>query len=545
MTEGRASAGPGEQFPDRPNIILITAEDLSPRMGFMGDEVAVTPNLDALAAESVVFTKTFTTAGVCAPARSALITGVHQTTLGTMHMRTSSYGMNMPEGEPYEAVPPASIKAFPELLRSAGYHTVNRQKTDYQFGEPFTIWDDNDHSQQWPHGLDAEQPFFAMINFPTTHEGRTWPPDLNTSERPNVKNALERNATMDARKNFPPTVPDAVRVPAYYPDTPVVRQNLARHYDNIRLMDQEVGALLRKLEAEGRFDDSIIIFTTDHGDGLPRAKRTIFDSGTHVPLIVRFPNGYGAGERRSELVSFVDLAPTILAFAGVGLPDWIQGRDIFRAAPPQYIYMAGDRFDEVPQRFRGIRSDGYLYIRYFSDKPVIPSLGYQNTNPIMHEWRRLHAEGALTPLQAMYLEAPAPRRMLFDVSADPDNVRNLADDPAYAVIATRMDSDLMDWIARSGDLGRVPEAQMRARMWPGGTQPRTAAPQGCRASDGAVVLTSATVGASVDYGGEQGEAELYARPISATQPFAARAIRYGYAPSAPSPIDPASLQPCG
>lgn len=540
---GGVALPPQATPPSRPNIILITAEDLSPRLGSYGDAVAVTPNIDALASQGVRFERAFTTAGVCAPSRSALITGVQQQTLGTMHMRTSSYGKDMAEGAPYEAVPPADVKAFPELLRAAGYHTINRQKTDYQFGEPFTIWDDNAHSGSIPANI-PQRPFFAMINFPETHEGRTWPPDTDPALNPNVAGAVKRSAQLDAAKTFPPTDPARVRVPAYYPDTPEVRANLARHYDNIRVMDQRVGQLLDRLRAEGRFDDSIIIFTTDHGDGLPRAKRTIFDSGTRVPLIIRFPDGRGAGSVRRDLASFVDLAPTILAFAGVEAPVWIQGRDLFSDPVPEAIFMGGDRFDEVTQRFRGVREERYLYIRYFGDTAIVPQLGYQDVNPIMREWRRLHAAGRLTTLQASLLEAPAPREMLFDTWLDPDNVINLATDPAYAGVRERLTARLDQWIERSKDLGRLEERDMVAAMWPDGVQPQTAAVSACRDAAKRIVLVSSTPGASIGYGGPSGEKLLYVTPLEESESFAARAIRYGYSPSDPTVIDPLSLTDC-
>jgi arylsulfatase A-like enzyme len=528
---------------NRPNIILITAEDLGPRVGFMGDPIAVTPNLDRLASQSVQFNRAFTTAGVCSPSRAALITGAHQTTIGAHNMRTSSYGENMDEGAPYRAVPPPEVKAFPELLRAGGYFTINDFKTDYQFGNAFTVWDRNAKVADWNERAPG-QPFFAMINHEVTHEGRTWSPDTDPALHPVVSRRNPLNAQIDAGKNFPLTDPARVEIPPYWPDTPAVRANLARFYDNIRVMDGQVGELLDRLEAEGRFADSIIIFTTDHGDGLPRHKRTIFDSGTHVPLLVRFPDGFGAGTQRSDLVSLIDLAPTILDWAGVAVPEYIRGRRLFDDPAPEAIYMAGDRFDEVPQRFRGVREERWHYIRYFSDTPVIPSLGYQNVNPIMREMRRLQAEGGLSALQASYLEGIAPRELLFDTQADPHEVRNLADDPHFAAIKRRLTDRLEDWIAASGDMGRIPERDLVAQIWPGGVQPQTAIVEACLSTDGKTVLGSATIGASIGYGGPRGETRLYVRPIEAASPFKAKAVRYGYQPSPIAEVDPEGLAPC-
>lgn len=533
--------------PLRPNIILITAEDVGPRMGFMGDNIAHTPNLDRLAQQSVLFTHSFTTAGVCSPSRSALITGVHQQTLGTQHMRTSSYGENMPEGHPYQAVPPPQIKAFPELLRAAGYFTMNDSKTDYQFGNPFTVWDQNRAGANW-NDRAPNQPFFAMINHEVTHEGRTWLPNTDPTLHPLAAMRAKLNAEIDANKNFTLTRADSVKIPLYWPDTIAVRQNLARFYDNIRVMDEQVGSLLDRLEAEGRFEDSIIIFTADHGDGLPRHKRTIFDSGTRVPLLVRFPDGFGANSQRNDLVSFIDIAPTILNWANIPIPHWIQGRTIFNSKAPKAIFMGGDRFDEVPQRFRGVRESRWHYIRYYSDQPVIPSLQYQNVNPIMQEMRRLHALGKLSPLQASYLDQPAPREFLFDTQNDPDEIENLANDPRYNAIKKRLARRLAHWIETSGDKGRIPERDLVADIWPGGIQPITDAVKACRLTkkngDSTIKLSSSTQGASIAWDGENGENILYNGPFNAQKPFATRAIRYGYKPSAVVRVDPKTAMLC-
>lgn len=527
----------------RPNIILITAEDLGPRLGFLGDNVAVTPNLDRLASQSVVFTHAFTTAGVCSPSRAALITGIHQTSIGAHNMRTSSYGENMDEGQPYRAVPPANVKAFPELLRAAGYYTTNDFKTDYQFGNAFTIWDQNRKGADW-NDREPGQPFFAMINHEVTHEGRTWPLDTDHSLHPVVPRRMELNAQIDAAKDFELTDPASVQIPSYWPDTPAVRGNLARFYDNIRVMDGQVGKLLARLEKEGRFADSIIIFTTDHGDGLPRHKRTIFDSGTRVPFMVRFPDGYGAGTLRDDLVSFVDIAPTILSWVGAEVPAGVQGRNLFGDPAPSAVFMAGDRFDEVPQRFRGVREQRWHYIRYMSDTPVIPSLQYQNVNPIMREMRRLQGEGGLSPLQSAYLVGPAPREFLFDTLADPDEVSNLAGDPLLATLKRRLSARLDRWMVESGDMGSIPERELLASIWPDGVQPQTAPVDACLNGEGKVALSAKTKGASIGYGGPDGQARLYTKSIRADDPFQAKAIRYGYRVSQSISVDPAQLKRC-
>ena len=517
-----------------PNIVLIVFEDMSPRIGAFGDEVATTPVLDRFARQAVRYPNTFTTAGVCAPSRSALITGVHQQALGTHHMRTKSPVPGLKGGGPieYEAVPPPEVKAFPELLRRAGYHTSNNGKTDYQFGEPFTIWDENAPDAGWS-GRKEGQPFFAMFNMLTTHESYIWPEDRESTNP--LLNAVTQRNRRDLADKVRATDPAEVEVPPYLPDTPVVRADLARHYDNIAFAERQVSEILDRLEAKGLLDETIVIVTTDHGDGFPRMKRTIYDSGIRVPMMVRFPGEARAGEVEERLVSFVDLAPTILDLAGVEVPGWVQGRNFLDSAPRDYVYAAADRHDEVPGRTRAVRDGRFKYIRnYMPGLAVLRPLNFRDALPTMQEIWRLAREDALPPAAARLL-GPRGAEELYDLQADPHEVRNLADDPAHAETLARMRAALDDWIARTGDLGTVPERAMIERMWPGMVQPVTAAPH-IEFSGGKVTLSSDTPGASIAYTIGEGEPEsgrLYSGPfeVASGSVISARAIRYGYAPS--------------
>ena len=271
-----------------PNILLLVAEDLSTRIGAYGDKVARTPNLDALAKRSVRFTQVFTTAGVCAPSRAALVMGQHQISFGAQHMRTSTG----PHGL-YYAQPDAHLKAFPELLRAAGYFTFTDGKLDYQFSGigagsgPFTLWDEEGEEAHW-RNREPGQPFFGLINFLETHESGLMRMDVephSESHRATQRMRISRGLVAKAV-----TDPADVNVPPYYPDIPEVRADIARHYDNIHAMDARVGKILSTLEQDGLSERTIVIWTTDHGDGLPRAKREIFDTGIHVPMLVHVPS---------------------------------------------------------------------------------------------------------------------------------------------------------------------------------------------------------------------------------------------------------------
>lgn len=541
----------------RPNIVLIVVEDLSPRIGAFGDPVARTPNLDQLAREGVRFTRVFTAAGVCAPSRSALITGMHQHTIGTMHMRTGSFD-RLDYGFSYQAVPPPHVKGFPEYLRAGGYTTLNNSKTDFQFGDPSSIWDASG-GQVSLADRDPDKPFFYMLSNGMTHESRLFMHGFAPREpgdpafdyrKEQIRNNAEQNAREVAKLAYR-TRPEDVTVPPYLPDTAPVRQEIAQHYDNVQRMDAAIGKMLAEIEAAGEADNTIIIWTTDHGDGITRGKRTLYDSGLHVPMIVRWPDGRDAGSVVRELVSFVDLAPTILSLADIPIPDHLQGRVFLgndRAAPRDYIYAARDRLDEMPERSRAIRDARYKFIRnYDIGRPLLQPLDYREHLASMQELRRLLAAGELDPKWAAYFQTPRPREELFDLAEDPQEVNNRANDPALADVKARLAGELDAFLKRYGDMAAEPEIMMVHRMWPGGEQPATAAPVGVWGKHelGAdwLSLASPTEGASIEYragahwAGKTGWL-LYSEPFEVPKGITieARAIRYGYKPSEAVPI---------
>jgi len=534
-----AAGAPGAA---RPNLLLIVAEDLSPRLGAYGDAVAHTPNLDRLAAEGVRYTHAFTTAGVCAPSRAGLIMGVHQNHFGAGHMRAAQGG--------YVAVPPPDWKAFPELLRAAGYFTANSGKTDYQmsarlggaWGGPFTIWDRDggmgegffsDSFALWE-GRAPGQPFFGYLTLGGTHESQIWP-TWQLGERAFHWLLLPMRVRNHARWEHR-TDPARVRVPPYHPDTPVVRADLVRHYDNIAAMDALVGETLAALARDGLADETVVIFTTDHGDGLPRAKRWLYDSGIRVPLIVRWPGHVEPGSVSDELVSGVDLGPTLLALAGAAVPGQMEGRVLLgrtREPAPELVFAARDRMDESSDTVRAARDERFKYVRNLR-----PELPYQLPNsfgaemPAWRELKRLQDAGELTGTAALWFRERRPPEELYDTEADPHEVHDLAGDPRYGAELARLRAALDRWLGAAPDLGLLPEAELRERFWPGGEQPVTAAPDVVIAR-GQVTLRSAPAGASLGYRVDGGAWRLYTRPFE-VQPGArveAKAVRYGWAES--------------
>jgi arylsulfatase A-like enzyme len=448
-----------QQAIKRPNILWISTEDLSPHLGCYGDRTAKTPNIDRLALQGVRFTNVFTTAAISAPCRAGIITGMYQTSIGCMHMRTTSYRRSADNPVEFTAVPPHYVKAFTEYLRAAGYYCTNNSKTDYQFSKdpvPPSIWDECSRNAHYKNRTDKNQPFFAVFNWIGTHESQNW--DIS-----NVK-----------------TDPAAVKVPPYYPDNEIIRKNLAKMYDNIARLDSVVGVLLNELEKEGELDNTIIFFWGDHGDGLPRAKRWLYDSGLNIPLIIKWPDKYKAGTVDGRLISSIDFGPTVLSLAGVAVPAHMQGFPFLGSqaeTPRDAVFAARDRVDESYDMIRSVRTKDYLYIRnYYPNEPFPIWVPYLSNMPIYREMLRLDAEGRLTGAQKSWMAYSRPPEELYDVKADPYQINNLVNDPDLRTVLNDLRKRHRQWTLETGDMGHLNEPEMIEQMWPGGKQPVTDVP---------------------------------------------------------------------
>ncbi len=448
--EAPGAAGPSRPSAPRPNILWITCEDMDPNLGCFGDLQAVTPHLDALAARSVRYTRVFATAPACSPARSCLITGVWPGTMGTPHLRNETVAI------------PAHIKPYPMYLREAGYYCTNRGKQDYNYAKPPGIWDDESPQGHW-RGRQPGQPFFAVFNIMTTHQGQFRAIDMSAQTK-KLLAALPPAARHD---------PARIKLPPFYPDTPVVRRDVATHYDCISAMDRQVGELLGQLEEDGLADETIIFFYSDHGRGMPRGKRWLYDGGLHVPLMICFPPKWRhlatgpPGSINDRLVSFIDFPPTLLSLVGVKIAEHMEGVAFAgpQAGPPRaYIHAARDRVDEVIERSRAVRDARYKYIRhYLPHRPMMQFGWYSERTPTRGELRRLAAEGKLFGHEKTLLQPTKPIEELHDTAADPYELHNLADDPEYAPVLARLRSELRRWLAQSPDACLLPEGMMHAR----------------------------------------------------------------------------------
>ncbi|MBP52608.1 MAG: sulfatase [Opitutae bacterium] len=433
---------------ERPNILWITAEDMSPVLGCYGNSDAVTPNLDKFSRESVRYTHAFASAPVCSPSRSCLIQGAYPPSLGTQQMRS---------GFPL----PSYMTGFPARLRKEGYFTTNNVKTDYNSGNLENIieqsWNENSTEAHWRKRENKESPFFSVFNLMTSHQSRTmvWPYDRFKKE---IQSKLKEQEIHDPTKIF---------LPPYYPDTPVVRKTVARFHDCITMMDKEVGLILLQLEDDGLAENTIVFFFSDHGSGMPRHKRALLDSGMHVPLLIRFPEKWKflapviPGQKTDRMVAFVDFAPTVLSITSTPIPSYMQGKPFLgpKASKPRtHAFGHRDRVDEVRDLARSVRDGRFRYIRNY-----MPHLGYNqptawpDLGEIRHEFYRISTGDLKNPAQSHFTSPTRPVEELYDCKNDPQNLYNLADSRDHENIVQLMRGQLHQHLIQSRDLGFLPE----------------------------------------------------------------------------------------
>ena len=515
------------------NVVWISCEDVGPIMGAYGVDQIKTPNIDKLAAEGVRYSNAYSTVGVCAPSRFSIITSMYPARLGAHNMRTGDLNnYKTPEnlvlkittnrvdkaGHPipeYEVVTPENVKPFTQYLRAEGYYCINDNKCDYQFNAPFTAWDHTLGSNLFDK-IPDNQPFFYVKNSYTTHESRIW-----------------------VRKDKPLTVfPNEVIVPNYYPDIPEVRNDLAIKYSNIEALDKEVGQLLKDLEAKNLLQNTIVFFWSDHGGNLLRQKRAVGNSGLHVPLIIRYPNKYKAGDVEDALVSLMDLGPTVMSLLDIKPPKHTDGQAFagrYKKEPRDYIFGSADRFDESIDMQRSVLDGRFVYIKNFmTELPLIFRNKYREKVPMNKKLIDMDMNGELSGAAAYIFMKTKPVEELYDLQTDPDEVHNLALNPTYESKLMELRTALSKWQVDIDDQGFKLESEIIKEFWPEMIQPITSDVIIEINSDGLVKMSCDTNGASIGYQTEAliGEDRwlLYTEPIkiTSTQKLMARAIRIGY-----------------
>ena len=416
----------------QPNIVWIVSEDNSPYLSCYGYPDAKTPNLDKLASEGILYENAFVVAPVCAPNRNCIITGMYPSSNGCQHMRSKNF------------VPQEKIQFFTKHLKDAGYFCTNNSKTDYNLS-PYQdkAWDmmsRGDHRKR-----KDGQPFFAVYNIGTSHE--------SSLHKPLDKSLFKADVT----------------IPPYHPDTPEIRANWAMYHQIISRMDQQVGDRVKQLEDEGVLDDTIIFYYSDHGGILTRSKRFLYDTGVHVPMIVRFGKNFQhldprkPGSRTDELVSFVDLAPTVLSLAGVNAPDYMQGRAFLgkrKGEARDYVFCLRGRMDERYDFSRAVRDKRFKYIRNYNPHRIYGQhLQYLWKMPATNSWEAMYKAGKCNEAQSAFWEEK-PAEEFYDTEKDPWEVNNLADDPKYQEVLEKMRKENREQLLRIRDSGFLPEGMM-------------------------------------------------------------------------------------
>lgn len=452
----------------QPNILWIVAEDLSPWMGSYGNEVNKdhTPVIDNMAAEGVLFKRAYTPAPVCSSARSALITGIMQTTTGTQEHRSSRYtdGEIVPEALRIHL--PPEVKTLPELMKDAGYFTFNSGKDDYNFHYDRTALYDVGTRSDYQVGMNGWQGNRAQHTKSFTED--VW------GSRPDKDQPWFGQIQIDGGKGDKRYLPESdfldhstVDMPPYLPDTPAVREAWAVHYDNARGSDVRVGQIMEQLKADGELDNTIVFFFSDHGHNTSlRHKQFCYEGGMHVPLVVVGNHPFiQAGTVVTDLVSLLDVTATTLALSGAELPDYYDGQNLFGKdyRPAAYIIGARDRCDYTIDQIRTVRTDTFRYIRnYYPDRPMLQA-GYRDNRPFSQDMRRLHEAGKLTDYQSEHWFGVRPPEELYNLETDPHEINNLAADPQYRAELLKHRSILDDWTVETDDQGQYPESSVQLK----------------------------------------------------------------------------------
>lgn len=506
--DAETTASTDLMLPERPNILWLTTEDMGPYIAPFGDSTIETPNLSRLAAEGIIYPRFFSTSGVCAPSRAAIATGMYPSGIGANHMRTTSY----PEvtGLPvYEAVPPPEVKMMSELMRRQGYYCTNNSKQDYQFQPPVAAWNESGNYAHWRNRAEG-QPFFSIFNFTTTHESGLFEPYGMRRNEMRHYQAGDRNYNPGGGRTSGEDTPVHVspdldfKIPPYLPQTDSVRRDMWKTYNNIAEMDRQLGVILAQLESDGLLENTIIFFYGDHGGPLPRQKRLIYDSGLNTPLIVRFPGKQRAGSSDGQLLSFIDLAPTMLSLIGAEPPAYMNGRawlgEYDAPGERDYIHAAADRFDGFTDAIRAVRDKRYKYIRnYRPEQGYYLPVTYREQIPTMRELLRMRDAGTLDEYQMQWFRETKPREELFDMDNDPHELHNLAENPEYADKLKELSAEMDRWLAEIGDQPNLPERELISQLWDGQDEkPATAAPEITKTGN-SLTITSATAGASIGY----------------------------------------------
>lgn len=435
----------------QPNIVWLVAEDQSQHFfPFYGDKSVNLTNISFLLENGIIYDDMNSPYPVCAPARSGIITGMYPNSIGTGNMRAlSDYRNIRNENEASLEIPyysskiAESIKPFTQILRDNGYYCTNNSKRDYNFKLRDEAWDDSSNDATWENREEGK-PFFSVFNFNVTHESQIWKRD---------KQQLKVN-------------PNTLTVPPVFPKDSISRHALAVNYSNLVEMDRQMGLIIKKLKDQGLYNNTYIFFYSDHGGPFPRYKRSIHETGSKVPLIVKFPSNVKVKEKRNrDMLNFIDFAPTILSIAEIDIPEIYQGKAFLgnqkSKIKRKYLFTASDRFDEHSDRIRAVKSKRFKYIRNYNiNKPHALNIGYRTQMALMQHLNKLNNSNKLSPEQKLWFQVPKNPEEFYDLKNDPFELNNLIVDNNYSKQLNDLRNQLDMWMKEINDLGHIPEKEL-------------------------------------------------------------------------------------
>ena len=443
----------------QPNILWIVSEDNSPFLGCYGDTIAITPNIDRLAEEGILFENAFANAPVCAPSRSTLITGMYPTSLGSQHMRSS---VRVPE----------NVRFFPKYLKDAGYYTTLRIKRDYNIPKQDGTWDKDNfwHMKDALEGKEKDQPFFMFYNTWMTHEGKV---QDEVSLPSYFKSTFENDSNLNSLlQSFSDFNTQAIIIPKYQPDIPEMRDAWALYYKAMQMMDYEVGRIIQYLKENNLLENTIIFYSSDHGGVLGRSKRFNYESGLRIPMIVWAPDKYkhlvaNINEKRTNrMISFVDMAPTILSLAGIEKPEYMHGKAFlgeYAQKKDTIAFGFRGRMDEAYDIVRTVRTKQYRYIRnYMPYRPNGQHIEFLWKAKSIQAWEEQYENGFCNEMQSAFFESRPPEE-LYDIVNDPDNIHNLANNAEYLSQLIQLRNINRKFVRKYSDTGFFPEGELWQR----------------------------------------------------------------------------------
>ena len=508
----------------RPNVLIFVADALGPELGAYDDPAAITPNIDKLAAEGVTYASAYASSGSQGAAWGSVLTGMYPQTLGIIQDWTGQRGWNV--------APKPEVRAFPELLRQAGYHTFRIGPKNDPFGGANALWDVDIRTAgaTWVEA-DVPQPFLGVI------EISTLPQDDKDAPKPKKKGFFE---SLFAKKEKPPAPvvidPAKIVVPSYLPDTPAVRAALKARYQRIAALDARIGETMERLRRSGALNSTIVMVTARTGSPWPRGERTLYDSGVRIPLIVRYPDGRGRGTVSRALVAGVDIAPSVITLAHGRPMAWVQGRDRLSARPGPaagFVYSIQNRVGTVVERSRAVRDGRYLFI--LNEIPATRLWDLARRGDLYDAVAGQGGAPTLGPNQTN----PRAEIELYDLRADPAQVRNLAADPGHIADVQRLRAALEAFNAITPDMSYESTQMLRDRFQPAGQTPVTAAPV-LRLVGGRVLMEALTPGSTIEWRHNEKDGwKLYRGPVALPRDgrLEARASRYGFIDSEPQIFD--------